>query len=431
MDALVNPLAPAIITVTCDAQERPKALGLYCAALGIVGGQSTMVIAYLNHQFGWRATFGLVILLAAVGFILVSRFVKESKANGSKSEEWIYILLIIAVLLGVVYVINQAAAQGYGNSAILVPVGIGTLLLVILILYSSRTNYPVLHLRLFKNIVVPVGVLLFLLMGSALTGSFFQFSTNLQPLQKSFTIQASLTLLPYTLSLFGFAITAGGLVGKYPIQLLITDGLVVMMLGIIAVGFLLRPNAGFGLFLVPLVLLGGFTITNTQRISAGLATAPPEIAGEASAINNDVSQLGNALGIAIIGALFQGFARKCYFAGLTNLRLDLAKINKSVEALSAWLRSNSGDMANQIGITAQQLQGVITNYGHTYTTWVAQESWVAAFLVFIRAVLAWITFRKQVEKPHEQMSLMCQTISGLLGLTRAHYEKTNFFTDLF
>jgi MFS family permease len=35
--ALVNPLALAVVAVTFDDEERPKALGIYGASLGIMG----------------------------------------------------------------------------------------------------------------------------------------------------------------------------------------------------------------------------------------------------------------------------------------------------------------------------------------------------------------------------------------------------------
>jgi len=396
MAALVNPLALAIIMVTFDQEERPKALGLYGAALGVVGGLGTIVIAFLNQQFGWRATFGLIILFAVVGFIMVSRFVRESKAAGSKRVDWVGILLTAGGLLGIVYGINQAAAQGFGSPAVLVPAGIGAVLLVVLVLYSKRTEGPALRLSLFQNKIFSVGVLLFLMMGFAATGAFFQLSTYLQSLQKVSPIQASLTLLPYTLSLFVFAILAGGWVGRFANRFLIGGGLALMTLGLAAMALLLGPTAGFWAYLVPLVLLGGGqSIANIPRMSAVLATAPPELAGAASATNNASIQLGNSLGIAVMGALFQGFARKAYFSDLTALGLGTAEIEKSVQVLSAWLKANTGDVAAQFGITVRQLEGVISNYQNAYTSGVAQVLLIGAVVAAVGAVLAWFTFQKK------------------------------------
>jgi len=399
MAALVNPLALAIIMVTFDKEERPKALGLYVAAVGVVGGLGTIAIAFLNQQFGWRATFGLVILLAAIAFVMVRRYVKESKAGGSKRVDWPGILLTAAGLFAIVYGINQATTQGFGSPTVLFPVGIGVVLMVVLVFYSRRAKDPALQLTLFQNKVFSVGVLLYLLMGFAAMGAFFQLSTYLQSLQRVSPIQAAITLLPYTLSMFAFAILAGGWVGKFTNRLLIGGGLVLMVLGLTALGLWLSPTAGFWVFLIPLILLGGGqSIANVPRMGAVLATAPPELAGAASATNNASMQLGSSLGIAVMGAFFQGFARKAYTGNLTALGLDSAQIEQSVEVLSARLKANAGDVAAHFGITVQQFQGVISNYQDAYTTAVAQVLWIGAAIVAIGAVLAWFTFQRKGEE---------------------------------
>jgi MFS family permease len=319
MAALVNPLALAIIMVSFDKEERPKALGLYGAALGGAAGLGTIVISFLNQQAGWRATFG--------------------------------------GLFAVVYGINQAAAQGFGSPVVLVPVGIGAVLLVLLVLYSKRTTEPALRISLFQNKTFAVGVLLFLMMGFSSMGPYmgfssmgpyFQLSTYLQSLQRVSPIQAALTLLPYTLSLLVFGILAGGWVGRFPNRLLIAGGLALMMLALAALALWLNPAVGFWVYLVPLVLLGaGFSIANIPRMNAVLATAPPELAGAASATNNASLQLGSSLGIAVMGALFQGIARNAYTSDLTELGLGTAEIERSVEVLAAWLKANAGDWGSR------------------------------------------------------------------------------------
>jgi predicted MFS family arabinose efflux permease len=396
MAALVNPLALAIITVTFDAQERPKALGLYGATLGVAGGLGTIVISFLNQQFGWRATFGLGGVLAAVALFMIMRFVKESKAGGNKSVDWIGILLAAAGLFGVIYGINQAATQGFASSAVLVPVGIGLVVLVILVFYSRTKKDPALQLTLFKKPEFAVGVLLFAMLGFAAMGSYFQLSTYLQSLQKVSPMQAALTLLPYTLAIFVFAILAGTWVGKFSNRLLITGGLVVMFVGLAIMALLLSPQASFWAYLLPLIFLGGgYSICNTPRISIVLGSAPPELAGSASATNNAFLQIGSSLGIATMGALFRVFARNTYFTDLKNMGLDQATIDKSVEVLNAWLKSNAGDVAAQFGITVKQLEGVITEYQTAFTSGVTTILWVGAAVVAVGAVLAWFTFGTQ------------------------------------
>ena len=393
MAALVNPLALAIVTVTFDAEERPKALGLYFAAIGIVGGLGSIIIQLLNQQFGWRASFILIMVLAVAAFLMVSRFVKESKSSISKRVDWLGILLAAGGLFALVYGINQAAVAGFASSAVLIPVTIGIIILIGLVIYSGRIESPALELSLFKKPIFAVGVLLFAFLGFSQMGAFFQLSTYLQSLQGVSPTQAAITLLPMTLALFVFAILAGRWVGKVSNRWLIPGGFVLMTIGLVLISLWLSPTAGFGAFLLPMVLLGGgYSIANTPRVSAVLASAPAELAGAASATNNASSQIGASLGIAIMGALFQGFARNAYRNDLSALGLDEMEIKQSTEILSEWLRTNSGDVAAQFGITVQQLEGVISNYQAAYTSGVAQVLLIGAAVTTIGAILAWFTF---------------------------------------
>jgi len=362
----------AVITIVFDSKERPKAMGLYGVAIGIVGGGGTIVISFLNQQFGWRSTFFLGGVLAAIALLMVVRFVQESKAASGKLVDWIVILLAAAGLFGLIFGINQAATQGFTSSAVLVPVGIDLVVLVILVLYARKKKDPALQLVLFEKPVFSVGVLIWAMISFSALGPFFQLSRYLQWLQKFTPMQAALTLLPFTLSMFVFAILAGNWTAKYGSKLLITGGLVVMAVGLGSLGFLLSPGAGFWVYLLPLIFLGGgYSISNTPRLSVVLGSAPPELAGSASATNQANGQLGSALGIATMGALFQGFARGTYNTDLTEMGLSTGQISTSMDVLREWLKANSIDVAAQFGITVRQLEGVVNEYRHAFTSGVS------------------------------------------------------------
>lgn len=394
MAALINPMVLAIITVTFDADERPKALGLYGAALGISGGLGILVISLLNQLFGWRATFALDIVLGAAALALIWRLVPESKAEGDKRVDWVGIALAAAGLLSFIYGVNQAGKEGFLSPGVLLPVGLGVAMLAGLVAYSRRAKDPALRLDLFSNPIFAVGVLLILAMSFASTGAFFFLSSYLQSLQGVSPLQAALTLLPYTLSVFAFAILAGQWVSRFRTHLLITTGLILMVCGLAGLALFLSPRDSFLTYLVPLILIGaGFSTANTPRSNAVLSSAPKALAGSASATNNACAALGAALGVAVLGAIFQSAARNAYISDLTKAGLSMDEIRRSADVLSAWLEANSGDVAAQFGITVQQLEGVIANYENAYTAGVHQVLFIGAIALFACAVLAFFTFR--------------------------------------
>jgi len=120
--ALVNPLALAILMIAFDAEERPKALGIYGATLGIMGGFSSLAIQFLNQTLGWRSVFLLVIGLGLLTLFLMLRFGSESRAGGQRKLDWLGILLCAAGLFSLVYGMSQASgAGGFLSAAVLTP----------------------------------------------------------------------------------------------------------------------------------------------------------------------------------------------------------------------------------------------------------------------------------------------------------------------
>ena len=49
------------------------------------------------------------------------------------------------------------------------------------------------------------------------------------------------------------------------------------------------------------------------------------------------------------------------------IHFEPGPIDKSVQMLKSWLRSNSGDVALRFGFKARQLEGVITHYQGAHT----------------------------------------------------------------
>jgi hypothetical protein len=111
-----------------------------------------------------------------------------------------------------------------------------------------------------------------------------------------------------------------------------------------------------------------------------------------------------------MGALFQGFAYRTYYTDLSARGLDRATIDKSVDVLLAWLKTNSRDVASQFGITVRQLDIVIGHYQDAYTAGVSSVLWIGAAVIAVGAVLAWFTFQqKQNKQPSRHASDKKQT----------------------
>ncbi len=389
--AMVNPLVLAILTVTFDKEERPKALGIYGASLGIMGGLSSLVIQFFNQSFGWRSVFLLVIGLGLATLLLVLRFVSESKANSGQKLDLIGILLCAAGLFLLVYGISQASGDaGFFSQSVLMPAVTGLIILAVFVWWESRVASPALELSLFQNPAFSLGCLLILLLSFAQTGTFFHLSNYFQVLLKQSPVQSALMLMPLTLSLFVFSIAVGSLANRFQARYLIVVGTLLFAGGLGLFSQLVNPDLSFWTVLLPMLLLGaGYSVANIPRMNALLSSAPPRLAGTASATNNAVVQLGNAMGIAVTVALVTTFGRNAYREELIQAGLDEKNISQVNQLLKQLLSSDVPSIASQFAIPVDQLEGLIDNYRAAFTTGVTQMFLVTALLFLPAIVLLW------------------------------------------
>lgn len=401
--AMVNPLALAILTVTFDSEERPKALGIYGAALGIMGGISSLAVQYFNQAFGWRSVFLLVIGLALLTLFLMLRFVSESKSGGGRKVDWIGILLCAAGLFALIYGISQASGSaGFFSSAVLIPSCLGLIILAVFVWWESRVDYPALELSLFRQPVFALGCLLVLLLSFAQTGVFFHLSNYFQILLRQSPVQSALMLLPLSLAMFVFSILAGVLVTRYTVRTLVVAGTAAFALSLFLFSQWLSPDLTLGVMLLPMLLLGaGYSVANVPRMNALLSSAPANLAGIASATNNAAVQLGNALGIAVTVALVTTFGRNYYLGELTKAGLTAEQIARVNDLLRQVLSSSVPAISAQFAIPQVQLEGLVGNYQAAFTIGVSQMFLVAAIVLLLMTVLLWIGLRPQ-RQPQQQ-----------------------------
>jgi len=386
--AMVNPLVLAILTVTFDDEERPKALGIYGASLGIMGGLSSLIIQFFNQSMGWRSVFLLVIGLGILTICLMWRFVPESKAAGERKIDGVGILLCAAGLFALVFGISRASGPGgFFSGAVLAPVLIGLIILAGFIWWESRVEVPALELSLFRKPAFSLGCLLVLLLAFAQTGTFFHLSNYFQVLLKHSPVQSALMLMPLTLSLFFFSIMVGPMVGRFQVRTLVVIGTTTFALGLFLFSRLVNPGLSIWTVILPMLLLGaGYSIANIPRMNALLSSAPSSLAGTASATNNAVVQLGNALGVAVTVSLVTTFGRNHYLGELEKAGLDQEQITRVTGLLREILKTDVPSISAKFAVPVDRLEGLMGNYQAAFTTGVTRMFLVAA-LAFVPVIL--------------------------------------------
>lgn len=314
--ALLMPQVLAILGVAYTGPDRIKALTAYTMTLGIaaVGGQLVggALIQLDPAGLDWRACFLVNVPIGLAALALVGRVVPESRADGHHRLDLVGADLVILGLVAVLLPLIEGREQGWPlwTWASFAAAG---LLLIAFGLYQRRVarrgGSPLVPPELFAHRAFTAGMATVVLFFVTVASFFLVLALELQEGRGLGALESGLVFGFEGLGFFLTTLTAGRFVARLGRQALALGALVraVALVGLyVAVDHM--GEHGSVLWLAPALLLdgAGLGLVMGPIIAIVLAGVEPRNAGAASGVLASAQQVGNALGVAIIGVVYFG-----------------------------------------------------------------------------------------------------------------------------
>lgn len=285
-----------------DPGQRTFAIGIWTVSFSVGGIIGPLVGGFMLEHFWWGSVFLLGVpamaLLLALGPVLLPEFRSEQVGDYDLLSAALSLLTVLSVIYGV----KRIAEAGVDASAVASMV-LGLALGVVFVRRQFRLEHPLIDLTLFRSAAFSTSLAtnifgFFVMFGTFLmTAQYLQLVLGLSPLM------AGLWSVPSSL---GF--TAGSMLTSFAAKH--TRPAYAMAGGALlsAIGFTLLTQAdatsGLPILVIASVIwsvgLAPVYILATDMI---VTAAPADRAGAASAISETATELGGALGIAIIGSV--------------------------------------------------------------------------------------------------------------------------------
>ncbi|MEU0386606.1 MFS transporter [Streptomyces chartreusis] len=301
--ATLLPSALAVLSeLFPDPRRRSKAIGIFAAtfaagfAIGpVVGGQ-------LLNSFWWGSVFLINLPVVVLFLVLAPVLLREVRATRTGQIDILSVALSVAGILLTVYAIKHAAAQGLTAP----PMATGTVGVVTLVWFvrrQLRLEHPLIDFRLFRDRTFAIAAITGLLPLAAWSATAYLGGIYLQSVLGLTVLDAALVALP------GAAVlTATCIVTPVVVARIGTRAALITCHSFIATGMLLLPatssSDGIGWYVASTVVAGiGYGISFSVVADTAVAAVPAERAGSAAAIAETSNEIGNALGIALLGSL--------------------------------------------------------------------------------------------------------------------------------
>ncbi|MBJ7458649.1 MAG: MFS transporter [Thermoleophilaceae bacterium] len=299
----------ALLADAFRGADRGFALGIWGAITGVALAVGPLIGGIVVEGLDWRWIFLVNVPIGALLLGITFSSVTESRAADPDRVDIPGALLFGLVCLLAAVGLTRGNDAGWDSPWILAAL-IGALAaLAAFVAVERATTSPMLPLELFRIPAFTGTALVAFAQSIAIYPLLFFLAIYLQDGLGYSPVGAGLRLLPLTLLILLVAPFAGRLTGRYPLRVPLVTGLVLLGAALLAMRGLTPEDDWTAL--LPGMILGGLGIgaISPSLAAAMVAVLPVERSGLSSGINNTFRQLGIAMGVAGLGALFDSRVR--------------------------------------------------------------------------------------------------------------------------
>jgi DHA2 family multidrug resistance protein-like MFS transporter len=301
--ATLLPSALAVLSeLFTDARRRAQAIGIFAAAFAAGFAIGPIIGGVLLERFWWGSVFLINLPVLVLFLCLAPVLLREVRATHAGRIDPTSVVTSAAGLLLTIYGIKHAAAEGLSVTALAAAVA-GVVVLAWFGVRQRRLEHPLIDFSLFRDRIFTIAVITGLLPLAAWSAAAYLAGIYLQSILGMPVLYAALLALPGAVVLTTTCIVTPMIVERVGKRTI----LLVSHFSIAAGLLLLLPTTitgGVSWYVASTATAGiGYGISFAVVADTAVAAVPPERAGSAGAIAETSNEIGNALGIALLGSL--------------------------------------------------------------------------------------------------------------------------------
>ncbi len=298
--ATLLPSALAVVSeLFADPRERSRAVGVFAAAFAGGFAVGPVVGGWLLSGFWWGSVFLVNLPVVVVFLALAPVTLREVRGGRGGRVDLLSVVSSAVGILSSVHAVKRFAADGPDAVGAVTGAG-GVFLLVWFVRRQLRLDEPLIDVRLFRDRVFAVAAVTGFLPLAAWSASAYLGGVYLQRVLELTFMEAALAALRGAVVL-----TVTCVVTPSVVERIGSRAALVACHFLVAAGVLmLAATGGLGWYVPATVVAGvGYGISFSIVADTAIAAVPVERAGSAAAIAETANEIGNALGIALLGSL--------------------------------------------------------------------------------------------------------------------------------
>lgn len=331
--AMIMPATLSTVNAVFTGRDRAIAFGIWGSLIAGMAAVGPLLGGWLATSYGWRWAFAINLPLGVAIVAGAMAFVPETKDDGAEAArtagsrtgvDWPGGALSVIGLGAIVFALIEGQRYGWWTAVepfsagpyrltglspvpIAAAAGVGAIgALIALERARARAGRAVLiDLSLFRIGSFRAGSAAGSLVSVGELGLLFALPLFLQNVHDSSPLGTCAAIVPLALGALGAGPYAARLSRAHGAARVVQLGLVIEVVAVLMIALTTRPTATGWTFAPWMLLYGvGLGLTSAQLTDVTLRAVPLARSGLAAGTNTTARQLGAAVGIALIGAVF-------------------------------------------------------------------------------------------------------------------------------
>jgi MFS family permease len=320
--AALVPTLVVLIAANYHGRQQATALGVLAGIPAVASGFTFVIAGFLATALSWRYSYGLIVVLAVVVFVLSYRLTPIPRQPSIRID-LVGVVLSAAAIALILFGVNNLQAWGPLVAEAAAPFSLlrlspaPILILVGIVLgqaffaWSSRrvaaSKQPLLAMEVLDSKEEKSAVIAFLVAGSLSLAVGFLIPLYVQIAQGRTPLASAVAILPYAVAIAAAGVLSVRLYDRFSPRSLGVASFILIAIGLVVVAITVGSDRSTIAVILGLLLVGiGEGTLLTLLFNVLVSASPKRLAGDVGALRGVANNVSNALGAAFASVVAVG-----------------------------------------------------------------------------------------------------------------------------
>ncbi len=362
---VMMPLLMTTLMSVVPPSHRGRWMGMVSMVISLAPALGPTLSGAVLDSLHWRWLFGIVLPIAIVALVIGAKWMTNLGETSKAPFDVISVVLATIAFGGIVFGLSQFGSDssnvpdGQLSPALLggIVTGVGVLTLGLFIwrqVVLQRDDRALLDLRTFKSRNFTISVATMTIVAVAMFGTLTLLPLYLQNVAGLVAFEAGLVLMPGSIMMGLLGPFMGRVYDAKGPRALLVPGTLLITAALFTYSTVSETTPVWLLIVVQSVMSIGLAMSFTPLFSASLGSLPKKLYSHGSASLNTMQQVGGAIGVAVLIAIYSSILHQGEAAGLgvaaagapgARMAFLIAAFISLVPVILAWFVRRPADQA--------------------------------------------------------------------------------------